>query len=199
MHLYIPGWKSTSTCLQTSADKRKQFHNAFDDIILTPTKISLRRMYVYTDTIPFLNAHYCNISTLFQSFGSNIWYSVSRLNEFGPRSRYSRIRVQCFDVPTIASWYLLSGSVHQVLQHCFSEYVYYVLTWTACKSWDVRCRVRQHHYMLYRSLGYIYIYIYNSWRQWYYTWTRPPSGCFQVSFISILKKMDGPRIKGRVY
>ena len=116
-------------------------------------------MYVYTDTIPFLNAHYCNISTLFQSFGSNIWYSVSRLNEFGPRSRYSRIRVQCFDVPTIASWYLLSGSVHQVLQHRFSEYVYYVLTWTACKSWDVRCRVRQHHYMLYRSSGYIYIYI----------------------------------------
>ena len=63
----------------------------------------------------------------------------------------------------------------------------------ALESWDILCRVRQRHYMLYRSIGYIYIYmyiyIYDSWRRWYYTWTRPPFGCFQVSFVSILKQM----------
>ena len=126
----------------------------------------LKRMYVYTDTISFLNAHYCNISTLFQSFGSNTWYSVSRLNECGPRPRYSRIRVQCFDVPTIAIWYLLSGSVHHVLQYRFSEYVYYVLTWTTCKHLKVET-----FFVVWGSVTtcctdplniYIYVYIYTT-------------------------------------
>ena len=122
-------------------------------------------MYVYTDTISFLNAHYCNISTLFQSFGSNIWHSVSCLNECGPRSRRSRIRVQCFDVPTIASWYLLSGSVHHVLQHHFSEYVYYVLTWTACKKLrrSLSCEAASLHAVPIHWICihiYIYVYIY---------------------------------------